>query len=133
MKIKSIILILTTTACFVVPLSVLAAEYVGLDPYYVPEGSPATATIQRQVNKSLYVTYQNKTAKTIYVSVVTHNANAGTTTFRCEKTPQPATIVSSTSGGNQWDRTNFFIVPPGYYYMGTTDSGGYVVSWVEWY
>jgi hypothetical protein len=112
--------------------------------FYSNKGTPGTpnwgmigsVTTQNQVKlaRVLNTVYQNTTGKMMYVSIVTVHSAVGTTQVYCDNTTPPTTKVSGNSGGEGFNRNNFFIVLPNYYYFVNMDgTGGYIDSWIEWY
>jgi len=83
-------------------------------------------------SRAIATVYQNTTGRIMYVTVLT-TSNNGTAYAYCDNNPSPTTLVSICSTLSFYNRTNFFIVVPGNYYKVTTDSGGSLMSWIEWY
>ena len=77
--------------------------------------------------------YQNTTGRIMYVSIVSNHPADGTTVAYCAAGSPPTTAVSVQSGHAAWGTSNFFIVPPGYYYKATIDSNITLGNWIEWY
>jgi predicted neuraminidase len=81
--------------------------------------------------------YTNQMANAMFVAIVTFSKNTGTTNVWLlsqggTRLPTPQ-LLSATSGNSEWSRTNFFIVPAGCLYEIEMDTGGSILSWIEYY
>ena len=81
-------------------------------------------------SRAIGTTYQNSSAKPIYVSVCA-SGGGGAMFAYCDGTTNPTTIVVETGAGiaSSPIEQMFFIVLPGYWYR---ISGGSLVTWTEW-
>jgi len=105
-----------------------------------PDGSlqsvaaqPITIASDVTASRAFGVVYQNASGKVMHVSVGTFQpSTAGTTYAYSDSASPPTRLVSIQSSASTSNRSNFFIVMPGDYYKVSVDSGGTILTWIEW-